>query len=198
MTVAMLVNLRKLVRRGTLAGVRPGRGREMTGAGADSLVCEDSDRDEDVGDGSSFAGIPWMFIAMAGVTAGDETPAKARTGVAGFRGRRRNQTGSSGGSSLAVLEMLCSMICEADQQKGDAAKDFEKNTTLLCEWADRGIQTRWQTGYGHDFATTPEWRLLVCVFVANSQTRASRKRKALDSRDSRGLQSTVKRTMTNE
>lgn len=42
-----------------------------------------------------------MFIAMAGeISAGSETPAKARKGVDGFRGRLRNQTGSSGRSRL--------------------------------------------------------------------------------------------------
>jgi hypothetical protein len=48
-----------------------------------------------------------MDIAIAGVTAGDQTPAKDRTGwfcgVVGTGGRLRNHTGSSGGSSLTCV-----------------------------------------------------------------------------------------------
>ena len=58
MTVAMPVKERKAVRRGTLVGVRPGRGRDTGGAGDVSLRWEDSDIDEGVGDGCSVAGSP--------------------------------------------------------------------------------------------------------------------------------------------
>jgi hypothetical protein len=77
----------------------------MGGAGEGSLWWEDSDTEEGVGGGCSMAGMPWMDIAIAGVTAADQTPAKDRTGwfcgVTGFGGRLRNQTGSSSGSSVA-------------------------------------------------------------------------------------------------
>jgi hypothetical protein len=103
--MAIALKVRKAVRRGTLAGLRPGRGREMGGAGDGSLWWEDSDTEEGVGEGCSVAGMPWMDIAIAGVMAVDQTPAKDRTGwfcgVAEFGGRLRNQTGSSGGSSVA-------------------------------------------------------------------------------------------------
>lgn len=72
------------MRRGTLAGVRPGRGRDATmGAGEGSLLCDDSDIDEGVGEGRSFGGIPCMFVAMAGVISGDQIPANEGTGVVG-------------------------------------------------------------------------------------------------------------------
>lgn len=55
-----------------------------------------------------------MAIAIAGVIAGDQTPAKDLTawfsGVVGSGGRLRNQTGSSGGSSVydAAPAKVCS------------------------------------------------------------------------------------------
>lgn len=120
------------MRRETLAGVRPGRGREITGTRAGSLLCDDSDKDEGVGDGCSFAGIPWMFIAMAGeISAGSETPAKARRGVDGFRGRLRNQTGSSGGSRLTMLDVIWEYAGISD-----VARSCGENTTFLSERAD--------------------------------------------------------------
>lgn len=80
------------------------------GAGDGALWCDESDTDDGVGDGSSVAGMPCMDIAIAGVIAGDQTPAKDRTawfrGVVGTRGRLRNQTGSSGGSSVADAEFV--------------------------------------------------------------------------------------------
>lgn len=78
-TVAIALKVRKAVRRGTLAGVRPGRGREM-GAGEGALWCDESDTVDGVGEGCSVAGMPCRDIAIAGVTAGDQTPAKDRTG----------------------------------------------------------------------------------------------------------------------
>lgn len=72
------------MRRGTLVGVRPGRGRDATtGAGVRSLLFDDSDIDEGVGEGRSLGGIACMFVAIAGVTSGDQIPAKERTGVVG-------------------------------------------------------------------------------------------------------------------
>lgn len=50
------------------------------GAGEGALWCDESDTVDGVGEGCSVAGIPCRDIAIAGVTAGDQTPVKDRTG----------------------------------------------------------------------------------------------------------------------
>ena len=68
-----------------------------------------------------------MAIAIAGVTAGDQTPAKDRTawlnGVLGSGGRLRNQTGSSGGSSVsgaAVAIEICNALTRKYRRHSNA------------------------------------------------------------------------------
>lgn len=186
------MNVRNAVRRETLAGVRPGRGREMGGGGEGALRCDESDIDEAVGDGCSFAGIPCIVIAIAGVTAGDQTPAKARTGwscgVAGFGGRLRNQTGSSGGSSLATQTaalndaVIGDSLAEVD--RGEYRARSRWSTALRTARADGERTYRQEDGLADRVRPlvchASEHRARICVSLSQAakHVRVSRKRKA--------------------